>query len=887
MSATSTSVRAATSAARAHVADAARPQIAVMAAQGIAGIGNLVFSMVAARVVGAGSYGDVATFLALYLVMHVPAAALSAAGALDPSRLGAHRRTVLIAGAVAAIVIGAGAWSLGDLVGLPASMVIALAAAAPGAGLLGVERGLAYGHERHRALTASLVAEPCVRIAAGTVLGAALGPTGAAFGAVSAGYVALLVCRRGAPPDANVAAAQPAPAAAATLGLAFVALAALQSADLLFANRRLDGVSAGHFGVLSTVGGAAAFATATIPMVLLPAAVRQRPAADQTAIGLTVGAGAAIAGLGAIAAGPIVTRGFGQDFAPVAHLVGPYLVAMGIIGLLRVMVAQRCAAGQGRFALAAVLTALACHVAALQMWGDSVEAVAAMTLFSTGGLAAVLAFPQPASARLRARVWAPVERSTWALLGLSCVATVARVATSRGLWVDEAISVRQAQLPFGQMLDDIQTTDVHPPLHYAVLWVVVRVFGASEAAVRLPSLAAGVALVPALAWVGRVVYDRRTGWVAAALGAFAPFCVWYSQEARMYAMFMLFATLAIGAQVQAIRRGARRDWIAYAAATAAMAWTQYFAILPILVQQVAFTCALWSRRRDRTARRRLGIGWAAAAALTALATLPLLGVVQQQFHAYSNRSDGLVPGQAGAGSSSFGGTISIYAVGANLIWAVWGYHADGVMVQIAALWPLLMLLALVLMGRGRSGASLLLLALVVAPMAALFAIGSMKRDLFELRYFCGAVPAALLLGARLVTATTRRRLAVGLAATAVTATMVVGLVDQQLNGANPRLYDFEGALARVRAEAEPRDVVLYEPAYLADVIEYYAPDLDARPLESALPDDAGAVWVLATERVLNAKDTSAAVGAVLAELDGDRDVVDRFERPNVRVWEIR
>ena len=116
-----------------------------------------------------------------------------------------------------------------------------------------------------------------------------------------------------------------------------------------------------------------------------------------------------------------------------------------------------------------------------------------------------------------------------------------------------------------------------------------------------------------------------------------------------------------------------------------------------------------------------------------------------------------MPGQAGAGSSTLGGTISIYAVGANLIWAVLGYHADGAMVQIAALWPLLMLLALVMLGRGRSGPSVLLLALVVVPMAALFVVGSLKRDLFELRYFSGAVPAMLLLAARVVTSTTVRR----------------------------------------------------------------------------------------------------------------------------------
>ena len=66
-------------------------------------------------------------------------------------------------------------------------------------------------------------------------------------------------------------------------------------------------------------------------------------------------------------------------------------------------------------------------------------------------------------------------------------------------------------MPFGQMLADMRTTDVHPPLHHAVLWVTVRLFGTSEVAVRLPSLLAGVALVPVMFWVGRTLYDRRTG----------------------------------------------------------------------------------------------------------------------------------------------------------------------------------------------------------------------------------------------------------------------------------------------------------------------------------------------------------------------------------------
>ena len=153
---------------------------------------------------------------------------------------------------------------------------------------------------------------------------------------------------------------------------------------------------------------------------------------------------------------------------------------------------------------------------------------------------------------------------------------------------------------------------------------------------------------------------------------------------------------------------------------------------------------------------------------------PVIPILQTQYAAYANRGIGLIPSQAGAGSSAIGGTISIYSVGANLIWAFFGYHADGAMVQIAALWPLLMLLGFVMLGRGRSGPSLLLLGLVVVPMAALFAIGSRRSDLFELRYFCGSVPAMLLLAARVLTATTVRKVAVVVTAGVLTAVMVVG-----------------------------------------------------------------------------------------------------------------
>ena len=90
-----------------------------------------------------------------------------------------------------------------------------------------------------------------------------------------------------------------------------------------------------------------------------------------------------------------------------------------------------------------------------------------------------------------------------------------------------------------------------------------------------------------MGWVGRLLYDRRTGWVAAVLAAIAPFGVWYSQEARMYSLFMLVRRRRRRApRCRRCAAAARVDWVLYGVATAAMLWTQYFAVLPVLVQQV-------------------------------------------------------------------------------------------------------------------------------------------------------------------------------------------------------------------------------------------------------------------------------------------------------------
>jgi uncharacterized membrane protein len=454
-----------------------------------------------------------------------------------------------------------------------------------------------------------------------------------------------------------------------------------------------------------------------------------------------------------------------------------------------------------------------------------------------------------------------------------------RLASSRGIWLDEATSIWQAQMPLGRLLETLRTTDVHPPLHHLVLWVTVRVLGDGELAVRLPSLLAATALVPLLYAAGRDIYDRRAGLVAAALAAVAPFTVWYAQEARMYALVMLFALVSTWMQVRIVRGGSARDWVVFTVASLALVATQYFGLLLVAVQQLALVLA----RRDLPLRP-----WLASTAALALLLAPVLAFGHDQFAANEAAGKGFqqVPSQTGGAVTESGAPPGPYAALTNVAWAVLGYHSNATMTSLVALWPLLLLLALALLGRGRARGTLLLVAAAAVPGIMLFGLGQLKPFVFEARYFIGAVPLVLLLIARAVTSWTPRRTTQLAAAGLATALLAAGLADQQLNGDNPRVYDFRGALQDIAARARPGDVVLYSPQYLNHVVAYYAGGVDARPLGDEPPRPARGRRVILLGSFLDKPQYRKATTDAVRDLERKGELVAARRYPQIRVWEF-
>jgi mannosyltransferase len=212
------------------------------------------------------------------------------------------------------------------------------------------------------------------------------------------------------------------------------------------------------------------------------------------------------------------------------------------------------------------------------------------------------------------------SRVFWIVASLTVLAGVLRFATLgvQSYHHDEIVTAsRILRDGFWHAMDAVGFSESAPPLYYAIAWAWTQLTGTGEFGLRTVSAVAGVATVPVAYLLGAELSSRRTGVVAAALVAVNPMLLWYSQEARAYALFVLLTALSLLYFVRALERGRRRDSIAWGIASALALATHYFAFFPIAAE------ALWLlRRRGRASGGAFPGIWIAAAA--GLLLTPLL-----------------------------------------------------------------------------------------------------------------------------------------------------------------------------------------------------------------------------------------------------------------------
>jgi mannosyltransferase len=208
----------------------------------------------------------------------------------------------------------------------------------------------------------------------------------------------------------------------------------------------------------------------------------------------------------------------------------------------------------------------------------------------------------------------------WVLAFLTALGVAMRFASLgvQSYHHDEVITVARV-IPgsFTDMLKQVKGSESNPPLYYVLAWGWAKAFGTGEVGMRSLSALFGAATVPLAYCIGAELSSRRAGLITAALVAVSPMLIWYSQEARSYALLVFFCAASLYFFARALRTRSGRDLALWALASALALCSHYFAVFAVAIEALWLLVALRSRRRAVLP----AIG---GVALVGLALLPLI-----------------------------------------------------------------------------------------------------------------------------------------------------------------------------------------------------------------------------------------------------------------------
>jgi uncharacterized membrane protein len=165
------------------------------------------------------------------------------------------------------------------------------------------------------------------------------------------------------------------------------------------------------------------------------------------------------------------------------------------------------------------------------------------------------------------------------------------IGINQSLWLDEAININVVKiLNPQQLVFSYSLGDFHPPLFHLilkgwyVLWTALNL-PVSELTFRLPSVIFGVLTVYMVYLIARRLFSKTTALIACTLTATAPLAIYYSQEARMYALACFLTTVSVYFFLSILQKDKLLNWIGFIVSTALLLYSDYipYLMLPILV----------------------------------------------------------------------------------------------------------------------------------------------------------------------------------------------------------------------------------------------------------------------------------------------------------------
>ncbi|MGA3053087.1 MAG: glycosyltransferase family 39 protein [Candidatus Korobacteraceae bacterium] len=364
---------------------------------------------------------------------------------------------------------------------------------------------------------------------------------------------------------------------------------------------------------------------------------------------------------------------------------------------------------------------------------------------------------------------------------------------TKSLWLDEGATVALARMAWPHFVHVWWYGEASFQGAFFLLMRAWLHLGQNEVWVRLPAVIFGTASIPLIYLVARKLVGVGPALASAAILAFSPTHVYYSQEARSYTMTILLVLVSSWFFARAVEDDRERDWALWTVFGVLAVYSHYFASLVLVAQ----ACSLFFHKKP-TPWGRLVIHGLAILAITA----PGLGYVlrvppQAMTFPWMPKP---TPKQLLHIALFLGGSGEKFLVAA-ILWiagmvAIWrernAEFAPGIY------W------------RG-----MLVISWAVVPIL-LTALASLHHPVFVQRYMIFSLPATIMLAGRGMNALPKRHIGFWL----VVVLCASSIPTLFLGYRKPR-EDWRNATNVILASAQPGDAVVVYPFYAIVGFDYY------------------------------------------------------------------
>jgi len=158
----------------------------------------------------------------------------------------------------------------------------------------------------------------------------------------------------------------------------------------------------------------------------------------------------------------------------------------------------------------------------------------------------------------------------------------------QGIWLDEMHTMIESnpELTFAEFKHIVFFREGMGHFYFLTVRILQEIFGISSYVVRFFSAVMGIAAVYSIYSLGKSIYSKNAGLIAAALLSVNAFIIFYSQEARPYMLLVFAAIFSFNCLVNFIRKPNIKTAVWYGFATGLLVNSHFISLSTIFSQYV-------------------------------------------------------------------------------------------------------------------------------------------------------------------------------------------------------------------------------------------------------------------------------------------------------------